>query len=91
MMGSGTTLLEAQMAGRKPLGFDIDPLAARIAQAKLIPPDLQQSVEWTERIIEQAQQRMQDSSALQTAFEAAFWLACTVLESLSGSLIVINA
>lgn len=72
MMGSGTTLLEAQMAHRQPLGFDIDPLAARIAQAKLLTPNLQQTIEWTERIIEQAQQRMQDSPALQSAFEAAF-------------------
>jgi DNA modification methylase len=35
MMGSGTTLLEAHLLGRQTVGIDIDPLALRIAQAKL--------------------------------------------------------
>lgn len=34
MMGSGTTLVEAHLAGRVAVGFDIDPLAVRVARAK---------------------------------------------------------
>jgi len=35
MMGSGTTLLEAALLDRNPVGFDIDPLAVLIARTKL--------------------------------------------------------
>ena len=34
MMESGTALVEAATLGRRGLGFDIDPLAVRITQAK---------------------------------------------------------
>jgi len=34
MVGSGTTLLEAVLAGRCAVGFDIDPLALRLCNAK---------------------------------------------------------
>ncbi len=37
MLGSGTTLLEAKQLGRRSIGCDIDPLARRIAEAKLMP------------------------------------------------------
>ena len=36
MAGSGTTLVEARLMGRHPLGYDIDPLARLIAQVKSI-------------------------------------------------------
>jgi SAM-dependent methyltransferase len=40
LMGSGTTLVEAALHGRRAIGFDIDPLACLIAQAKVTPiPD----------------------------------------------------
>jgi DNA modification methylase len=39
MMGSGTTLLEAYLANRQAIGFDIDPLALRIAKVKTTPYD----------------------------------------------------
>ncbi len=35
MLGSGTTIIEAYTAGRKGIGFDIDPLAIRIARVKV--------------------------------------------------------
>lgn len=34
MMGSGTTILEAFLTGRKAIGFDIDPLAVKITKVK---------------------------------------------------------
>lgn len=37
MMGSGTTLLEAYLSDRLPVGFDIDPLALLLCQVKMTP------------------------------------------------------
>jgi DNA modification methylase len=37
MMGSGTTIVEALLAGRCGIGLDIDPLAMRVSKAKTIP------------------------------------------------------
>jgi len=37
MMGSGTTVLEAYLSGRRGVGFDIDPLALMLAKAKVTP------------------------------------------------------
>ena len=39
MAGSGTTLLEAMAAGRRAIGFDIDPLALRLCKIKSMPLD----------------------------------------------------
>ena len=39
MAGSGTTVLEACLLGRHGIGLDIDPLALRIAAAKMCMPD----------------------------------------------------
>lgn len=39
MVGSGTTLIEALLAGRRGIGVDIDPLARLIAQAKTTTVD----------------------------------------------------
>lgn len=37
MVGSGTTVLEAVLAGRRALGFDIDPLALLVSNVKTTP------------------------------------------------------
>lgn len=39
MMGSGTTALEAVLAGRRAVGFDIDPLAMLLTKVKTTPID----------------------------------------------------
>ncbi len=40
MMGSGTTVVEAFLAGRQGVGFDLDPLAVRICRVKVTPLDI---------------------------------------------------
>jgi len=40
--GSGTTLLEARLLGRKAIGIDINPLASLISEVKTIPLDIDQ-------------------------------------------------
>ena len=37
MQGSGTTILEALLSGRRAIGFDIDPLSLLITQVKITP------------------------------------------------------
>lgn len=42
MMGSGTTLVEAYLSNRSGIGFDIDPLALRIAEVKVTPLNIEE-------------------------------------------------
>lgn len=44
-MGRGTTLLEAALAGRVPLGTDINPLSKILLEPRLTPPSLEQVAE----------------------------------------------
>ncbi|MEW6281158.1 MAG: DNA methyltransferase [Candidatus Eremiobacterota bacterium] len=39
-MGRGTTVLEAALLGRRPLGCDVNPLSARLVEPRLAPPSL---------------------------------------------------
>ncbi len=61
MMGSGTTILEAYLLERQALGFDIDPMALRLAQIKVIPFDVKQIAEAGELILKQAQHNLQQN------------------------------
>lgn len=54
MMGSGTTVVEAHLTGRLALGFDIDPLAVRVARAKTTALDRNQLAKIGVEIINQA-------------------------------------
>lgn len=54
MVGSGTTVLEAYLLGRLGVGFDIDPLALLLANAKVIPLSEKEVAQFGERIIVQA-------------------------------------
>ncbi|NPV67595.1 MAG: site-specific DNA-methyltransferase [Anaerolineae bacterium] len=54
MMGSGTTVVEALLSGRKPIGFDIDPLAVRLSKVKTSKVDIEQIKGAGQRIIHQA-------------------------------------
>lgn len=54
MMGSGTTLLEASLAGRVGMGFDIDPLASLISNVKTTPIHKQRTSKLITQIAESA-------------------------------------
>jgi DNA modification methylase len=55
MVGSGTALVEAAMAGRVGIGIDFDPLAVRICRAKTALPDPQVVEELADSIADYAQ------------------------------------
>jgi DNA modification methylase len=55
MMGSGTTLLEARLLGRKPIGFDIDPLATLISYSKVTSIDPDKASQYGEQVAERAE------------------------------------
>ena len=71
MMGSGTALVEAAALGRNALGFDIDPLAVRISQAKttLNPRDLENP---EHDVVSRSRQILEDSDAVESAIESRF-------------------
>jgi hypothetical protein len=54
MMGSGTTVLEAYLAGRYGIGFDIDPLALMIAGVKVTPVKAIEATITGQQILKQA-------------------------------------
>lgn len=55
MMGSGTTMLEAYLSGRRGVGFDIDPLALMLTKAKVTPLNARLVARIGNRILERAQ------------------------------------
>lgn len=73
MMGSGTTIVEAYLAGRKAVGFDIDPLALRLAQSKVAPLDNNHVAELGATVLEKAAVALEkDLDALEKALKDRF-------------------
>ncbi len=73
MMGSGTTVLEAFLLGRRGLGFDIDPLALRLCKAKVTPASLQKVTDAGYQTLEQANIALQhDATSLATLLDNRF-------------------
>jgi DNA modification methylase len=54
MMGSGTAVVEAWLAGRRGIGLDIDPLALRLCHVKTRPVQLAGLQEVAHRVVSQA-------------------------------------
>ncbi len=54
MVGSGTTIIEALLAGRQGIGLDIDPLALRISRVKTTPIDAYEILAQSQTILRQA-------------------------------------
>lgn len=60
MMGSGTTIVEALLAGRRGIGFDIDPLALRISGVKTAPLDVEKLARIGASVIDRARLAIKD-------------------------------
>jgi DNA modification methylase len=60
MVGSGTTVVEALLAGRKGMGFDIDPLALLLSQVKVSDLEPQQAAREGERVLKGARKAVQE-------------------------------
>ena len=60
MMGSGTTVLEATLAGRHGIGFDIDPLARLLTTVKTTTIDTQQAKHLGNKILKNAVRAIDD-------------------------------
>jgi len=54
MLGSGTTVLEAFLAGRKGIGFDIDPLALLVSKVKVTPLNVERVAQTGSSVLERA-------------------------------------
>ena len=73
MVGSGTTIVEAFLAGRHAIGIDIDPLALRLCKTKTSPLPLAQVNLAGRRILERAQKEVEENEdALRRDLEARF-------------------
>ncbi|MBN2092191.1 site-specific DNA-methyltransferase [candidate division KSB1 bacterium] len=73
--GSGTTILEAFISNRRAVGFDIDPLAIKLARVKTAPLDKKRVAEYAKSIYKNSWQMLQDhhenlSSLLLSRFDA---------------------
>lgn len=65
MVGSGTTVLEAFLTGRKGIGFDIDPLAIMISKAKTTPLKKEKLIRYYHDILRNAKNQIsQDTKNL---------------------------
>jgi DNA modification methylase len=62
MAGSGTALLETALLGRRAIGFDIDPLALRISQAKTRPTEQDELLLYAEGIADWARSAVAEPS-----------------------------
>jgi DNA modification methylase len=62
MMGSGTTIVEALLEGRRGIGLDIDPLALRVSQAKTIPMSVDDLRDIGLKVVSHAQDLLANNS-----------------------------
>jgi len=70
MMGSGTTILEAFLAGRHGVGIDIDPLALMISKVKVTSLNIEQITQLGNLILKEAKLSVKERRhALEEAFE----------------------
>jgi len=72
MVGSGTTLVEAMLLGRRGVGVDIDPLAVLLSRAKTTPLERSALQEAVDRVLESARRRLADPSSLSALYTARY-------------------
>jgi DNA modification methylase len=59
MVGSGTTIVEAFLAGCRGIGFDIDPMALRLCKAKVTPLALEETAAAGTEVLHRAKESLQ--------------------------------
>ncbi len=64
MMGSGTTVVEALLEGRKGIGLDIDPLALRLVEVKTTPLDVTKLPGLTLRVVKRASELLNNGKTV---------------------------
>jgi len=69
MMGSGTTVVEALLEGRKGLGLDIDPLAIRLGRVKTTPLDIGDLRNTGYEVLSRAHALVSDGSVIERHLE----------------------
>jgi hypothetical protein len=73
MVGSGTTIVEAFLAGRQGIGLDIDPMALRLCKAKVTPLALEKTAAAGNKVLRGAEKSLQqDGTELRREFENRF-------------------
>jgi len=73
MVGSGTTVVEAFLAGRRGIGFDIDPMALRLCKVKVTPLALDETATAGNKVLHRAKESVQqDGAELRRELDARF-------------------
>jgi len=73
MVGSGTTIVEAFLAGRRGIGLDIDPMALRLCKAKVTPLALEEAAAAGDEVLRRAEEcLLRDGAELRREFDTRF-------------------
>jgi DNA modification methylase len=72
MMGSGTTIVEGMLAGRRTIGFDIDPLAVQITSIKTNPLPSDRLIQTCKDIMDNVNYIFKDSPQIEEALNDRF-------------------